>query len=471
MGDKLATMNQTHTCIRLLVALIYINQMEVEEMKLIKHLIIIDLDENKKMLVNSLNGVVDQIALPLYNVISKWRELEIISPKNELEDALFAHLLKKGYIVNDHNEEQEKKDSIINILRERHKMWQNNRTLAVFIITYNCNFKCSYCFEGNNNQKESATLTPQQIDAALSIMGDSLEKVCFFGGEPLLLENMEVIEYIISKVSDKYFSMYTNGYNLAEFFPLFEKVKFDNIIVTLDGDECTHDKRRCMNDGGPTFKKIVSGIELYLKNNVRIIIRVNTNKDNIKEVDDLRNKLIRKFESYLDNLSFEVAPMINESIEKKYDMIAEMFEIDFNYSQEEKARRNRFNVGNKDLIDLFTTELNQLTPRYSFCSAHVNTMAFDPYGDIYSCLVAVNNKNVSIGTYYPELRYKEESMYTRNIETIPECASCIYAFLCGGGCAMSVPNKSSILNPACKSTMLQMHSLIPRYYKTVEARK
>ena len=92
-------------------------------------------------------------------------------------------------------------------------------------------------------------------------------------------------------------------------------------------------------------------------------------------------------------------------------------------------------------------------------------MAFDPYGDIYSCLVSLGNRDFSIGTYYPEKVLKKDSLHTRNIETIPKCKECVYSLLCGGGCSMFLKDSNDIYKPSCEAIKHQIHELIPRFYR------
>jgi len=118
------------------------------------------------------------------------------------------------------------------------------------------------------------------------------------------------------------------------------------------------------------------------------------------------------------------------------------------------------------ITNVFTVDLKQMQPIYSFCKAnHGDFAAFDPYGDIYSCLVSIGEKNLAVGTYYPVVELKENSLYTRNIDSIPECSECIYSLLCGGGCAMLAKSCNDLNRPACASIHHQVHDLIPKLYQ------
>lgn len=439
-------------------------------MKLMNHMIIVDVDDEKKLLINSLNGLIDQVSVTACEVIEKWKGLEEITPEGELEEALYESLLSRGYLVKNQEEEQAKRDEVVKVLREKHMEWQSNPKRAVFVMTYNCNFRCSYCFEGESVLRKEI-ITTEQIDAALELIGDGLESIILFGGEPLLPENRASLQHLISKTADKTFGMYTNGYHLLDFFDILSKLKFDSLIVTLDGDEHTHNSRRFLADGSPTFDRIVLGIEKFLENGTPIIVRINVDTSNLEESNSLRNNLMNKFDQYGDLLAFEISPMLSASNKEKSDAITKMYSVDLEHSYEERKRRNRTLGGHQKILGVFTGGAKRLRPAYSFCNAHVNTMAFDPYGNIYSCLVAVDKEKLAVGTYYPKVSFKENSMYNRNIETISECSECVYALLCGGGCAMALPPGDGICRPACAATHEEIHTLLPRFFQMEQEKK
>lgn len=84
-------------------------------------------------------------------------------------------------------------------------------------MTYNCNFRCPYCFEAANDNPNEAYINEEHIDAALEIAGKDLVHIGLFGGEPLLPKNRKSIEYLISKDPDKKYSIITNGYYLDRY--------------------------------------------------------------------------------------------------------------------------------------------------------------------------------------------------------------------------------------------------------------
>jgi len=426
-------------------------------------MIIVDIEDNKKLIINSLNGLIDQVNSRVCDIIYKWQDIEEINPEGELETALYSSLESRGYLVSSFEEEMIEKDKVIRNLREINYKQKQSCKHITFIMTYNCNFRCPYCFEGENVIKKEI-IKPEQIDAALELAKDSLETVGLFGGEPLLPANRLSLEYLISKTSDKTFAIITNGYYLLEFFDLLSPLNFSYIMVTLDGSEDTHNSRRYLANGEPTFQKIMLGIEKYLSNGIPIRIRMNIGKGGWEEGNQLKSGLLERFFEFKDLLTFEISSMFGDSAQDRADVTTELYKNDSVYSDEEKRQRNTLTGRFSPIVNVMTVG-SKLSPVYSFCNAHSNLFLVDPYGWIYTCLVAVGNENLAVGKYCPKIEFKANSIYNRNIETIPGCRECKYSLLCGGGCPLGLKSYEDVCKPECFSIRNQIYNIMPRIYQ------
>jgi len=434
-------------------------------MKLMSHIIAVQIDDNRRLLINSLTGLIDQVSAEVYKVIEQWRGIEKIVPMGDFEAALYENLKERGYLVCCCEKETSIKNRIIKKLSDVNDKTNKAYKGITFVLTYNCNFRCHYCFEGEHRLKKEI-MTQAQIDAALELAGDDLEYVGLFGGEPLLPETRPIMEYLVSKTSDKIYSMFTNGYYLSEYFDLLSQIKISDITVTLDGDEEAHNKRRHLADGSPTYKKIMHGVEMYLSNGIPICIRMNTGKGNFEASEQLRETLIDNFGKYGDLLAIEIVPMLEDSVAERTELLTKLYSADSELSVEERQQRNRMFGKDYSVIDVITVDAKRLAPIYSYCRAHHgNICLVDPYGHIYACAVSVGIEELAVGTYYPQVSYKENSIFTRNIETIPQCRECIYSLLCGGGCVMSMSSYDDVNKPACSSVHYALHSLLPNLYR------
>ena len=439
-------------------------------MKLKKHIIPVDIGDGKTLIINSLNGLMDKVDEPVINIMKKWRDIDTVEPENDFEVELYTALKNRGYLAINSADEEQQKNAIVQKMREKQNAKTANCSHITFIMTYDCNFCCPYCFEGESYVKKEI-LTPAHIDSALELAGDNLKSVGLFGGEPLLLSNISALKYLISKTSDKKFSITTNGYYLVEFFDMLSKLDILHIMVTLDGEEGTHNSRRFLLDGSPSFEKIMQGIELYLKNKIPIRIRMNLDNDNLDEGIRLKQNLVTQFVKYAEWLTFEVSPMISDDAIERNDIFAELFCNDIELDYDERVRRNKMMNRFSPIVNTITAGA-KLHPVYSFCHAHTaNTLLVDPYGFIYPCLLSVGVEELAVGKYHPVVEWKENSIHARNIETIAECSDCVYSLLCGGGCPIGLPSYEDVMRPMCFSIKNQIHNILPRFYRMSENEK
>jgi len=190
---------------------------------------------------------------------------------------------------------------------------------------------------------------------------------------------------------------------------------------------------------------------------------MNVGFDTINEADRVREELIEQFSSNSEFIDFEIAPMMGMDDDDKAKLINDMYNSIVNYSNEERMRRNSLLGRMNPIMDSFITGI-PVRPLYSFCYAHENKLIFDPYGNVYTCLVAVGRDDMAVGTYFPDVMFKENSIYKRNIDSIPTCKDCNYVFLCGGGCPMKLKTNDDFFKPHCDSIKVILHTLLPKLY-------
>ncbi|EPN9336293.1 radical SAM protein [Enterococcus faecalis] len=140
-------------------------------------------------------------------------------------------------------------------------------------VTEDCNFRCKYCiynedhpdYRGFTKFKMSIDTAKKAIDFFAKHSNTQKVYFGFYGGEPLMNFTLikESVEYIdmVFKGKDIVYSMTTNAsminQNIAEFLI---KNNF-NIMVSLDGDQETHDKNRVFPNGKGTFESTFRGIK------------------------------------------------------------------------------------------------------------------------------------------------------------------------------------------------------------------
>lgn len=432
-------------------------------MKLIEHKILIPLDDGKQLLVNSLNGLIDEIDKKTSNIIKRWSLVEEIIPCNEEEDKLLEELLKRGYIVDDALEEEKLMDNILSKLKtsvDKSKKIKENITL---VLTYSCNFRCPYCFE-LDNPPSARIMTKEMVNKIFSMLYGQVKRIHLFGGEPLLPKTYEIVQYVFQRWNEVEYQITSNGYYLSEFIGLLKQVKIRCITVTLDGSKKTHDSRRFVSNGLPTYDKIINGVEKCLKNNIPIRIRMNVNKENLEECIEQKKILMETLPNADQCLSFEITPVFQVNEEERVMLTKRLISLDIGKNEQEMDISNHAFLSENSPLLKYLLYNRPMRPMYNYCYAHNNYLVFDPHGYIYPCITAVGKKHYSVGTYFPKIEYQQNGIYSRNIETIPECRKCKYALLCGGGCPLGISDKNNLYKPNCFQTMQDIYAIAPYVY-------
>ena len=148
---------------------------------------------------------------------------------------------------------QEEEEKVATLLQQFETHYASHKPIVIptFLLTYGCNFRCSYCYEKHVRKKGKEAIkqriTPEMVRGLFQYFTDhayTAGDVTLFGGEPLLPENEDVVREILdqAKARDLYVSVVTNGYTLDSYAPLLSKVKLRTIQITLDGDRERHNR-------------------------------------------------------------------------------------------------------------------------------------------------------------------------------------------------------------------------------------
>lgn len=293
-----------------------------------------------------------------------------------------------------------------------------------------------------------------------------LQILCF-GGEPLLLDNKSILDYIVKKSSDMRMTVLTNGFHLLEYFNLLKTNRINYIQVTLDGAEDLHNRRRRHMTGTPTYEKIMRGVEKCLDGGLPIRIRMNVDSSNFHECLEHRDKLFELYGSTGQLFSVEVAPVFQMSNSEKQKVYAKLYKLNFDKVSNSFSQQDKLIAPHRPVIDTFVYGTKP-RPVFAYCYDHGKTLFVDPYGDMYSCILSVGKKELAIGTYYPALTYKLNSIFTRDVSKVESCRKCKYTFICGGGCPLGLENYSDVMKPVCGKTIDDIRMMIKNIYETIK---
>lgn len=430
--------------------------------RLSSYVIFTELDDsdNKYMLVHGCTGAID---IASESIVSYLQSEDILTPETApFSQKTWDTLVARGYITAKTAEEEYAfAGRMAEVFHKRSKLFNS----FIFIPSYDCNFRCPYCIEGqmscDGKKWSKRAFTREMVDRAYEAMleiGPHKElhdkQITLYGGEPLLAENKEIVTYMIEKgCSLGYcFMAITNGYDLDEFVDLLgpEKLKF--LQITVDGMKEWHDRRRVHYRDGGSFDKIVANIGLALKAGVRVNVRVNTDRLNFDSITTLKALFTElgyydydnRFSMYAGFLydSENLNPAVDQSAPKKAESsyFGTLTELDA------KIRETRPGIScpsDRLFRELYRSIANKKTLAFNSigCASQSGAYVLDPKGDIYTCMEIVGQSQYVIGNYAtPEgIRWNEEERQRwqgRNISTSPTCSRCKYAFMCKGGCAI-----------------------------------
>ena len=208
---------------------------------------------------------------------------------------LYILLRSSGHLVTEGQD-----DDLYNILKMRRQTAQyaGNVLLLTVAITRNCNFDCSYCFEGNRTGKPMTEEVEDKLVEFIQKFKVRHRFITWYGGEPLLaFDRILSIDRKLKALDLPYRGMLvTNGFLLDErVIRELDNLRILIIQITLDGAKNTHDARRVLKGGGPTFDRIVKNLDALMASDYKgkVHIRVNVDARNEDEFMDVY-RLIRE---------------------------------------------------------------------------------------------------------------------------------------------------------------------------------
>lgn len=403
----------------------------------------LEAEEDKFFLVHGYTGAIDIVEGEC------WRQIEHFSSDNNLSAETIDTLQKRGYLTTRTLEEEHQYVwKIANVLHQiqakMYKSWG-------FIITYNCNFRCPYCFENSISQNGKAwtgkTFTKEMVDNAFLAMSKieperelHNNEILLYGGEPFLRNNKEVVSYIIKKrIDNNYkFKVISNGYDLDFYADILSAEYFTSFQITIDGDKTYHNKRKRHIVEGETFDKVIHNIGLLLSKSIQVFVRVNIDENNFQDLNRLKKMFTEN--GFYSNPCFHLNPalILNTNSVQDCEDVKFLNNKDFLQLLEDKSL-NLLKGQDFNIEEMFYSCLKKKTCyqlRSTICPSQYGTYLFDPCGDIYSCLEFVGRKQHSIGRYKENIEWLKEKEYwqSRNISNMSSCKVCKYALICGGQC-------------------------------------
>ncbi|MBK8807741.1 MAG: radical SAM protein [Bacteroidales bacterium] len=384
-------------------------------------------------------------------------------------------LTENGYLIDEATETSLFNEKYLQFIDDR----ETDEIQIFFVPWYSCNFACSYCYQDEYNNPDNI-ISNDVIDAFFSYIDNNFRNrkkyITIFGGEPLLSgeKYKKAITYIIDAAKKRKLDLafVTNGYSIEDYIDILKDAPIREIQVTLDGLATTHDKRRFLKNRQGSFEKIVSGIDLLIKNNIPVNLRMVVDKENITDLPMLANFSIEKgwtksslFKTQLGrNYELHHCQTNNQRLFSRIELYETVYALIQKHPEILEFHKPGFSISK------FIFENGELpSPLFDSCPGTKTEWAFDFSGHIFSCTATVGKQNESLGTYYPEVKLHNELITdweTRDVLSIQEYAQCNVQLACGGGCASVAKNKTNrILSPDCRPVKELLELGIKTYFK------
>lgn len=419
-------------------------------MRVSRYLIGAPLDTHEAVLAHGLTGALDSIPADLLDWLIAARASGP-APIDEIEPTLCRQLVARGYLVEDTFDER----AIAARLGARLHRQHREPSGFYLIPTYACQLRCPYCCQQFRRQQaaQSPVLSPAMIDAAFAAMErigqGRVRSLNLYGGEPLLEPNHAVIESIVRRGRREgyHIAVVTNGVDADAFLDLLGPQGIQGVCITLDGPPALHNQRRrpaSAGSGEGSFERIISNVTRILETGAQVALRFNVD---VLSLDCLGETLAcLRAQPWWDSpqVAWNVypiysppggAPWRGELDPQHYLQTLDHLQA---HGQLPPAIEYDLSVGRQVAGLLSGKGWERLHPRHpAYCGSKQGVVILDPYGDLYTCVDAVDDPRQRVGRFYPALILDEAAIEQQAAWTPlerAECLACAFVLVCGGGC-------------------------------------
>lgn len=411
-------------------------------------------------------GVADRLDRATFMWLQSGMQHGSVSP----ETRRFLH--ERGYLT---TRTVEQEHELIREILKRHIRLQSQQASFTAILSYDCNFRCTYCIQriiqnkGNGYIKEG--MSDEVMDSAFRFIESfgSEPTVTLYGGEPFGDGNQHRVERFLNWVHGQGIKVHaiSNGYDWHLFDEQLVPDTIRSIQVTIDGPPEIHNRRRIALGERDSFWTIIKHVRWALERGIQISMRINCDRNNLPHLEGLTHLFTDEglydfpglFSAYLspvqgnwvmkdDKPLFSFGEMYQGLLEAHDPSCGGGCHCDNGGGSCRSSEGVTSDDGilfNTDYLPSARFELRRvldgkqkLPYKMTYCGAYSGMYVLDPFGKIYGCWDFADNPEHVMGTFHPsfELFQSEVDLWRKRTEEVlmKQCVSCPYVLLHGSGC-------------------------------------
>jgi radical SAM protein with 4Fe4S-binding SPASM domain len=262
-------------------------------------------------------------------------------------------------------------------------------------VTRHCNMNCRFCYNESGFNLTNEMTTDEIKDLIDEAEKMNVAEIRFTGGEALTRPDIfQLIDYTIDK-KRFYISLSTNGMMEDDVFNELVKREINDVIVSVDGTEQTHNYQRPAKGGMNAYQSVISFINRlkeFAGDKKFKVIRINTVLTKITATEEVVRHLIELCrDKKLELVSFIYPQPAGRATGQLNDFLTNEETYQFNLTvkklRQEYAGKGYFPkiVMDYDVLGSEDVARHPIVPRIKACPAGREFVFISPEGDVYPC--------------------------------------------------------------------------------------
>jgi uncharacterized protein len=294
-----------------------------------------------------------------------------------------------------------------------------NRNNCYLHVTFDCNLRCSHCYAEGGVRREEMDLSGFAVLTGEAIAA-KFRQVVITGGEPLVHSQRDRLTAVCREHRGQGSNLVlrtnlTGHFTVGDFTALAEA--FDQIVVSVDGNEETHDRRR----GKGTYQNLYRNLKEYVRVGASIPCAAELSLACVmgaSDINGLPGQSVRDLADALQVKRVRFRPLLPLGRASRLDEPVMCEGLMQHVSPEEMLQSEVHPLTTCGIgQNLFVRPDGGAYPCYAWCGEHTRI------GNVF-------DRGLDAVLLSPQ--FKKLSACT--VDTIAECRDCGYRYLCGGAC-------------------------------------